>query len=158
MRIVHHAEGVFELAELKQAAETPGLFLYVKDSMTILDEDAFWATVDNGKPGWLFARPSCYLAVYDADTLRRATINAPTEGSKLDSIHWESELHDLLPYTSFWPDVTDFTAKRIDTINGRPELVVGNNIVEKTKGTANCGHCPNMEIPGLCQHYLNMFS
>jgi hypothetical protein len=159
MRIVRHVEGAFELAELHDAVTVAGLFLYVKDSMTILEPDTFWATVENvNGPAWLFSRPSCYLAVYESESLRRALRHAPHTGSKYDSIHWESQLHDLLPYPTLWPDVSDWTAKRIDLVDGHHELIVGNNIVEKAKGTANCGRCPHMEIPGLCDHYLALFS
>lgn len=158
MRTVRHVEGAFELAELADAVYHDDLFLFVKDSMTILNETVFWETIDTGGPAWLFARPSCYLAVYDPQSLRRALQHAPLSGTKIDSIDWESHLHDLLPYPTIWPDVTDWTAKRLELIDGRPELVIGNHIVEKTKGTANCGQCPYMEIPGLCPHYLNMFN
>lgn len=152
--VVVHVEGAYEPDELR--AVDHDRFLFLKESLTILDADAFWSAITG--PAWLFARPSCYLAVYDRTTLQAALEHAPVNGDKHASIIWESRLHDLLRYPTIWPEVTDLHAKRIDIINGAPELIIGNRIVEKAKGTAHCRLCTDAPIPGLCQHYLRRFN
>lgn len=157
MRVVRHTEGAFELAELRESATEGGRFLFMKDSVRILDAHRFWNIIETHPgPAWLFARPSCYLAIYDSASLSAALEDAPLSGTKIDSINWESHLHDLLDYPSIWPEVTDWTSKRIDYIDGAPELVIGNDIVEKSKGSAHCGSCFGAPIPGICEEFLNL--
>jgi hypothetical protein len=159
VRTVHHREGAFELSELWDATEQGGMFLFLKDSLHIIDPHQFWAAVDTGGPGWLFARPSCYLAVYESDSLRAALEDAPLTGSKRDSIDWESELHNRLPYPTIWPDVSDRTALGVELVNGEPELIIGvPGVVVKYKGTAHCGQEPWAPVPGLCSHYLARYA
>ncbi len=146
-----------ELTDIRAAANIYDLFLYMKPSVTILDRQAFDEATQSG-PAWLFARPSCYLAIYESASLIQALQDAPLAPSKVDSIEWESRLHDRLSYPTLWPEVWDGTAKRIDIIDGQPELIIGNHIVEKAKGTAHCGREQNAPIPGLCDHILAMFN
>src|SRR5690606_25663973 len=107
MRVVRHAEGAFELAELRVAASEGGRFLFMKDSVTVLDEARFWDAI-NPQPGaaWLFGRPSCYLAIYESSSLNQVLDYAPMHGDKFASINWESHLHDFLDYPTIWPEVT----------------------------------------------------
>lgn len=147
----------FELDALRDGCERYERFLFMKPSVTVLDE-AFWDAIENTEgAAWLFARPSCYLAIYTRETLAHVLEQAPTAVDKQTSIIWESRLHDLLDYPTIWPDVSDRKALRVDTINGNPELVIGNSLVEKAKGTAHCPRCPHAPVPGLCRHYLRRF-
>lgn len=149
--IVTHTEGAFEPDELRAAAEQHDRFLFLKDSLRILDPERFWSTIAAVEGGaWLLARPSCYVAIYDSATLRTALENAPHSGDKQASIIWESRLHDLLNYPTIWPDITDRNPLRLEHIGDGIEFVIGNQIVEKYKGTARCRFCPGTS--GICRH------
>jgi hypothetical protein len=155
--VVDNRSPGFELDHLRTAVAEHERFVYLKDSVRILDP-RFWDVIEASGPAWLFGRPSCYLAVYDSATLAPALTEAPTVVDKEISILWESRLMDLLPMPSIWPEVGDRRALRIETIDGRPELVIGNHLVEKTKGTVRCRRCPNWPTPGLCPHITTRFS
>lgn len=147
----------WETVHLRQAAEHFGRFLFLKESTRILDPEGFWAAIDATEgPAWLFAHPSCYLAIYDRAPLLEV-LNAGVEPTdKEGSIRWEGKIQSELPWPSIWPDVSDATAKRVDIIDGKPELIVGNDLVEKAKGTAVCGR-PGDTLDGVCAHYLARF-
>jgi hypothetical protein len=147
----------FELAQLRAAVDRFDRFVFLKPSARILDS-VFWEAVDSSGPAWLFARPSCYLAVYDSATLAPVLEQAPTVVDKETSIIWESRLHDLLPMPTIFPEVSDRNALRIDTIDGRPELVIGNALVIKHKGTVRCRRCPTWPTPGICPHIRARFT
>ena len=144
----------WEIDHLRRAMGVHKRFVFLKDSVTIHDPGLFLTAIDTAPaPGaWLFARPSCYLAVYDAEALNHA-IRGTIVRTKEESIWQESRLHDLLAWPSIWPDVSDVTALGIDA----GELVIGNEIVTKRKGTARCVTCAGIPRPGLCEHYLQRF-
>jgi hypothetical protein len=156
--VVDNRAGGFELDHLRTAVTEHERFVYLKDSVRILDWLAFWDAIEASGPAWLFARPSCYLAVYDSVMLAQALAAAPTVVDKEMSIFWESRLMDLLPMPTIWPDVSDRNALRIERIDGLEELVIGNHLVEKTKGTVRCRRCPTWPSPGICPHVRARFS
>ena len=141
----------WEIEHLAYAARCFDRFVFVKESARILDPEAFFAKVDGSGPAWLMGRPSCYMAVYDSARLRK--VLPPARGfDKEASIVWESRLHQLLPMPTIWPEISDRNALRIEQVDGRDELVIGNAVLEKWKGTARCKLCKGMRGPGLCPH------
>jgi len=109
-----------------------GRFLFLQDSCRILDA-AFWEVVDSSGPSFLFGRPAMFLGIYDSQHLRPLLPTEPVD--KETSIRLEVELADSLGYPSIWPDVLDRTALRREHRNGRDNLVLGNELIEKHKGT-----------------------
>jgi hypothetical protein len=91
------------------------------------------------------------MAVYDSADLCRVLPN-PRGFDKEQSIVWESRLHALLNYPTIWPDISDGNALRIERVDGRDELVIGNAILEKSKATARCMLCKHLRGEGLCPH------
>lgn len=158
-KVLPHGRGGFELAHLRHAANQWSRFLYLKDSVTILNDAAFWSTIDNHVgPAWLAPWPGMYLGIYDSAQLL-AVLGDAEAVTKADSLRWEADLHTHLAWPVLWPEASDANAKRIDMIDGLPELVIGNDIWEKTKGTVHwCGSCAGCQSsPGICQLHLNKF-
>lgn len=147
--------GGYEAEHLRRAADRFDRFVYLKPSVRILDA-RFWDVIDNHDPAYLFGRPSCWLGIYDTTTLAPILEQIPPL-DKEGSIWWESRIHDLLPMPSIWPDVADRNALRIDMVDGLPELVIGNALVEKRKGTVRCRRCPTHPAPGICPHVMRRF-
>jgi hypothetical protein len=150
----------YEMSALRLACTTYSQFVFLKESVTILKPDEFWAVIDRVQgPAWLSQPPSMYLGVYDSPTFmsRFAGVNAD---NKLDSIRLESELNRVFRWPVLWPDVRDGTYKRVDFVDGRPEIVIGNDVWEKHKGTARwcekCQACVNLN--GVCEELLADFS
>jgi hypothetical protein len=149
----------WELVHLRIASQTFERFVFVKESAHVLDTPAFCAAVDSTEPAWLFHRPSCYMAVYDSTDLRHLLLPRSQGFGKEQSIIWESKLHQLLPsYGTVWPEISDANALRIEQVDGRPELVIGNAIIEKFKGTARCKQCKHLRSTGLCSHKFQQFA
>lgn len=155
--VVYSGEG-FEPNALRVGVRMFKRFLYLKESSRILDP-LFWKVIDRTPAGaFLFSRPSCYMAVYDSQGLSTILDQIPRNLDKEGSIWWEWNLQGLLDYRVIYPDVTDKTAKRIELVDGEPELVIGNDLIEKYKGTARCPRCSHLKGTGLCSHYLTRFA
>ena len=147
----------WEASHLRRATRPYKRFVFLKESTAILDPEGFWDAIDGVKgPSWLFAYPSCYMAIYDSKSLLDALDAMPAPMSKEDSITMENGLQRALPYPILWPEISDENAKRVDMIDGKPELIIGNDLVEKAKGTARCGK-PGDKRDGVCSHYLKRF-
>ena len=150
----------YEMSALRLASTTYSQFVFLKDSVTILRPNEFWAVIDRVQgPAWLSQPPSMYLGVYDSLTFmsRFFGVNANT---KRDSVRLETELNGVFRWPVLWPDVRDGTAKRVDYVDGRPELVIGNDVWEKHKGTVTgckkCQACVN--LIGVCEVLLANFA
>lgn len=150
----------YEMSALRLACNTFSQFVFLKDSVTILKPDEFWGVIDRVRgPAWLSQPPSMYLGVYESFTLmsRIAGMNADT---KLDSIRFETELNRVFRWPVLWPTVRDGLYKRVDYIDGRPEIVIGNEVWEKHKGTVSwckkCQTCVNLN--GVCEELLADFA
>lgn len=150
----------YEMSALRLACTTYSHFVFLKDSVTILRPVEFWAVIDGVQgPAWLSQPPSMYLGVYDSLTFmsRFAGLNANT---KPDSIRLETKLNGVFRWPVLWPDVRDGIRKRVDYVDGRPELVIGNDVWEKHKGTVSwckkCQACVNLN--GVCEELLADFA
>ncbi|ORB49246.1 hypothetical protein BST42_23645 [Mycolicibacterium rhodesiae] len=155
----------YEMGALHRASATYSRFVFLKDSVTILKPDIFWPIVDSvDGPVWLSAPPSMYLGIYDSRIFMRKMDRANTD-TKFDSIEWEWKFRRSFNWPVLWPDIGDTTAKRVDYIEGQPELVVGNEIWEKHKGSVNwCGKCEtcvklkrHLSVSGICEKLLKEF-
>jgi hypothetical protein len=165
-RTVVQLSSGWEIPHLIEAFNDPiGLdrFVYLKSSTRILDE-RFWDVIDAapaGRTSFLFARPSCYMAIYDrADFPTTLLERPPVIADKEQSIYWEWAIHDYFLPGAIWPDVRDEAAKRIERVDGVDELVIGNDLVEKYKGTVRCGKCSGRarnQQSGLCPHTYERF-
>lgn len=139
----------WEDRHLTHAASAFDWFVFVKESTRILDPAAFWDAIDNRtQPAWLFAHPSCYMALYARGPLQKA-LGRVHITDKWGSVRAEASLSKHLGREAIWPDVTDANALRMDD----GELVIGNHIIEKSKGSAWCGHCA-YDPPGVCEHLM----
>lgn len=137
----------WETDQLAAAAEQFSRFVYLKESARIFP--GFWEAVDSERGScWLFARPSCYMGIYDARTLRSMLAKLPPTRSKQDSISNEWRIHATVDWRSIWPEIRDANALRMEG----DELVIGNGLIEKLKGTARCGACAASTAPGVCEH------
>lgn len=137
----------WETEQLATAASMFPRFVFIKESTRLLP--GFWDRID-ATPGsaWFFPHPSCYMGIYDATTLRRMLRRLPTTRTKEDSILNESRIHSTIQWPTIFPDVTDLHPLRMDG----PELVIGNQYIEKSKGTARCRRCATSREPGVCPH------
>jgi hypothetical protein len=89
------------------------------------------------------------MAVYARDPLLRA-LRRVRIADKWGSVRAEAALSGALRMRdAIWPEVTDANALRVEG----PELVIGNAVIEKSKGSAWCGHC-DYDPPGVCEHLL----
>lgn len=138
----------WEDQHLRYAASAFDWFVFLKESTRLLDPTAFWAAIDaRTEPGWLFAPPSCYMALYSRVQVNRMTTRIRVH-DKWGSIRAEASMVRLMRmHDVIWPEVTDANALRFED----DELVIGNSIIEKSKGSAWCGHC-RYTPPGVCEH------
>ena len=150
----------YEMSALHLASTRYSQFVFLKESVTILRPDEFWLAIDGVQgPAWLSQPPSMYLGIYDSLTFmsRFAGVSANT---KLDSVRLESELNSVFKWPVLWPDVRDGRGKRVDYVDGRPELVIGNEVWTKHKGTVSrCGKCQAcVDVNGVCEELLADFA
>lgn len=138
----------WEDQHLRYAADTFDWFVFLKESTRILNPQAFWATIDaQQQPAWLFAWPSCYMGLFARAPMQKALRQVRVR-DKWGSISEEARLAQRLNMrNAIWPEISDANALRIEG----DELIIGNTIIEKSKGSAWCGHCP-YEPPGICDH------
>jgi hypothetical protein len=132
-RPIHvHRTGGYEPAAIRTGCATFPRFLYLQDSVTILHPD-FWTAIDASGPAWLAGWPPMFLAIYDSAAVEP---HLPThEVSKVESTHLEGSLPSVLPMPTLWPDVIDANHLRREDRHGRDNLVLGNHLFEKHKGT-----------------------
>lgn len=139
----------WEPDQLAAAATRFSRFVFLKESCRLFP--GFWEAIDSEQGScWLFARPSCYMGIYDAPTLQRMLRKLLPTRSKQDSIHNEWRIHDTVNWRSIWPDVHDRNPVGVED----GELVIGNAFIHKLKGTARCGECAGSTAPGVCEHLL----
>lgn len=140
----------WEDQHLRYAADTFDWFVFVKESTRILDAEAFWAKVDTAtEPAWLFAWPSCYMGLFARSPLQ-AVLRKIKVTDKWGSVREEAALARRLGMRkALWPEINDANALRVEMVDGEPELVIGNAILEKSKGSAWCGKC-EYDPPGVC--------
>lgn len=129
-----HTSGGYELAALRSGATHHDRFLFLHDTVTILSPQ-FWNVID-WWPGtaWLTGWPPMFMGIHDRISLK-VLDRFPDSIDKADAIRIEAELPTLLDYSTIWPDITDATALRQEHRHGRDNLVLGNNLFEKHKGT-----------------------
>jgi hypothetical protein len=147
----------WEDQHLRYAADTFDWFVFVKESTRILDAEAFWAKVDTAtEPAWLFAWPSCYMGLFARSPLQ-TVLRRIKVTDKWGSVREEAALAKRLGMrAALWPEICDANALRVETVDGEPELVIGNAIIEKSKGSAWCGRC-EYDPPGVCEDLLARF-
>lgn len=147
----------WEDQHLRYAADTFDWFVFVKESTRIIDPEAFWAKIDAATgPAWLFAWPSCYMGLFARSPLQ-GVLRRIKVTDKWGSIREEAALAKRLGMrNALWPEINDANALRVETVDGKPELVIGNAIIEKSKGSAWCGRCA-YDPPGVCEHLLDRF-
>ena len=90
--------------------------------------------------------------LYARDPLLRALRRVKVT-DKWGSVRTEAALCRSLRMGVVWPEVTDANALRVERTASGPELVIGNAVVEKSKGSAWCGRC-EYDPPGVCEHLL----
>src|SRR5690606_20970585 len=127
-----HDTGGYEPPAIRAGCERFPRFLYLHDSVTIL-QPGFWKIIDASPPAWLTGPPPMFLAIYN--TVDVEPLLPTHELTKADSIHWEGHLPHLLRMPTIWPDVVDATALRREHRHGRDNLVLGNDLFLKWKGT-----------------------
>lgn len=144
----------WEDQHLRYAADTFDWFVFIKESTRILDPEAFWAKVDTAtEPAWLFAWPSCYMGLYARSPLQ-SVLRRIKVTDKWGSVREEAALAKRLNMRkALWPEICDANALRVEVVDGEPELVIGNAIIEKSKGSAWCGRC-TYDPPGVCDDLL----
>lgn len=137
----------WEPEQLAKAARTHSRIVYIKESARPLP--GFWEAIDRVRgSAWLFARPSCYMGVFESPALLEALSHLEPTNTKDDSIRNEWLIHDFGKWPALWPEINDYNALRMDG----DELVIGNHLIEKSKGTARCGQCAHSTAPGVCEH------
>lgn len=138
----------WEDEHLRAAATAFDWFVFVKESTRLLDPQRFWAAVDaRTEPAWLFKPPSCFMALYARGPLLDVLDRVRVRG-KWDSVRLEASMASRLRMTeAVWPEVNDANILRVED----GEIVIGNTIIEKSKGSAWCGRC-TYEPPGICPH------
>lgn len=132
--IIHH-EGGYEIAALRTGCAWSDRFLFIQDSVTILSP-LFWEVIDRqSSPAWLTGWPPMFMGIHNSATLKPLLAEYPEVMSKQEAIEAEAALPQRLDYPTLWPDITDRTALRTETRHGRENLVLGNHLFEKAKGT-----------------------
>lgn len=132
--VVVHTAGGHEPHALSVAASFRfDRFLFLQDSTKILSPE-FWDAIEaQDGPCWLFGHPPMFMAVYDVEDILPLVSSRPL--SKAEAIATEVEWPAELNYPSVWPEVRDATALRREQKHGRDNLVLGNDHIEKWKGT-----------------------
>lgn len=131
-KILVHETGGHEPPAILTGCAAFDRFLFLQDSVTILHPD-FWQAIDASEPAWLAGHPPMFLAIYNAATVGPLLPEGPVD--KGEAIRLESHLPTLLTMPTLWPDVTDATALRREVKHGRDNLVLGNELFLKWKGT-----------------------
>lgn len=133
--LVVHEAGGYEIAALRTGCAHFDRFLFLHDSVTILDEQ-FWTVIDaTPGPAWLTGGPPMYLGIHDRTQLAPVLATYPDEIDKRTSVQLEVDLPRRVNYGRIWPEIADHTALRQEHRHGRDNLVVGNHLWEKHKGT-----------------------
>lgn len=128
--VVVHADGGYEPAALLTGCSRFDRFIFLQDSVTILSPQ-FWDVVDGYQTAWLSGWPPMFLGVHTAGIAEHLTGSV----DKAEAIRLEAHLPTVLDYPTIWPNVTDRTALRREVKHGRENLVLGNELWEKHKGT-----------------------
>ena len=136
-RVRVHRDGGYEPAAIRNGCNTFKRFLFIHDSVTILDPE-FWTIIDNSGPAWLAGWPPMCMAVYDAAAVLPHLPDHPV--TKREAVELEGTLPQSLPMETIWPDVTDANHLRMEVRHGRMNMVLGNHLWEKHKG--NWGQGP----------------
>lgn len=137
----------WETEQLAAAADMFDRFVYLKESVRLFP--GFWEAIDSEQGScWLFARPSCYMGIFDARTVRKMLRRIRPTTDKQSSISNEWLIHGTVRWRSIWPEVSDANPVGMDG----DELVIGNAFIHKLKGTARCGACAQVTDPGVCEH------
>ena len=123
----------YEIGCLRQAARHHDRVLFLQDSVTGLDQ-GFWHAIGDS-PKWLCGRPPMYLGIYDSAALAPVLATFPERVDKETAIRCEVDLFKRLPMPVLWPEIVDRNALRTETRHGRVNLVLGNDLFEKHKGT-----------------------
>lgn len=131
-RIHIHRTGGYEPAAIRTGCATFERFLFLQDSVTILHPD-FWDTIDASGPAWLAGWPPMFLAIYNATDVE--PLLPEHQISKVESTHLEGALPYRLNMPTLWPDITDANHLRREDRHGRDNLVLGNHLFLKHKGT-----------------------
>lgn len=132
-RVAVHGTGGYEPAALRTGCDTFDRFLFLHDSVTILDRD-FWEVIDATPQRWLAGSPHMHLGVYQ--TAELAPHLPQHEVDKNGAIRSESDLPQHLPNMNppLWPEINDLNFLRREVRHGRENLVLGNHMWEKHKG------------------------
>lgn len=132
--VVVHETGGYEIAAIRTGYQHFDRFLFLQDSVTVLNPD-FWAILDLKQgPAWLAGWPPMFLGIWDK-TAKPVIDALPATQSKEDSIQLEAQLPNTLNWPTIWPNVNDKNAIRAEVRHGRNNLIVGNEYFEKAKGT-----------------------
>lgn len=133
--VIIHADGGYEIAALRTGCAWTDRFLFIHDSVTILDP-AFWQVIDrHAHNAWLTGWPPMFMGIHSAATLKPILATFPEVMTKEQAIQAEAHLPSLLDYPTIWPEITDRTALRTEVRHGRENLILGNHLFEKAKGT-----------------------
>jgi hypothetical protein len=131
--ITVHSQGGYEPAALRTGTNLHERFLFLQDSCTILRPE-FWDVIDDTEgPAWLAGYPPMHLAIHDSAQLRLLLPDHAV--TKDESISMEIGWPRQLNYNTIWPDITDANHLRKEHRHGRDNLVLGNDLFEKHKGT-----------------------
>lgn len=135
-RVFIHRTGGYEIAALRAGVTRFGRFLFLQDSVTIL-RSGFWDVIDSTQgSAWLTGGPPMYLGIHDSIQLGPALSVYPDHLEKRDAINGESDLPTRVQgYGVIWPEVHDATHLRMEERHGRLNMVLGNHLFEKHKGS-----------------------
>ena len=126
-----HRTGGYEPAAIRSGCSKFEQFLFIHDSVTILQEE-FWEIIDASGPAWLAGWPPMFLAIYNrADVQMHLPLD---EVTKQGACNLEGSLPSVVPMTTIWPDITDQTHLRMEERHGRLNMILGNHLWEKAKG------------------------
>lgn len=128
--VLIHGDGGHEPAAILTGCERFDRFVFLQDSVTILNPQ-FWETVEQYDIAWLSGWPPMFLGVHTAAIAN----HLPGPVDKAEAIRLEAHLPTILDYPTIWPNITDRTALRREVKHGRDNLVLGNELWEKHKGT-----------------------
>lgn len=129
--VLVHDKGGYEVAALRTGFQHFDRFLFLQDSVTILSA-TFWDVIDSHiGPCWLTGHPPMMLGIHDTTVLPFL----PSAVTKEEAITLEWELPQQLTWPTIWPDILDASALRTEHKHGRHNIVLGNALFEKHKGT-----------------------
>jgi hypothetical protein len=130
-RLLIHYDGGYEPAALRFGCSQVPRFVFIQDSVRILSPK-FWEAIGT-EPAWLSGWPPMFMGIHESAQLLPHLPTGPV--SKEDTIMLEAHLGTALGYRTIWPQITDHTALRTEHLHGRDNLVLGNRLWEKFKGT-----------------------